>query len=349
MALVLMGICACQAPAETETRELSQVDWEIFRSQFVSEQGRVIDNVNERVSHSEGQGYGMLLAAAFDDRETFEKIWNWTRQNLQTRQKDKLFSWRWEPAADDPEQETGEGSVTDANNASDGDVLIAWALYRAGVSWERRDYYEAAREIVEEIQRLLLVRGGRAVYLLPGLEGFQEEDHLVLNLSYWIFPAFKAFHSLTGSEDWRNLNATGLALLKRARFGQWNLPPDWLQVRENEFKPAEEFPPVFSYNAIRIPLNLVWGGIDSPEYLQPYIEYASRMSLGDDAEIPATVNLKTGHLSDDKALPGMQAILKITRGQVLENYQPDLPPLAKGESYYSSALLLLAKLAQTEI
>jgi len=37
------------------------------------------------ISHSEGQGYGMLLAVAADDRPTFDLLWGWTRAQLMLR------------------------------------------------------------------------------------------------------------------------------------------------------------------------------------------------------------------------------------------------------------------------
>ena len=40
--------------------------------------GRVVDNVNGGISHPESQGYGMLLAIAAGDRDTFERIWSFT-------------------------------------------------------------------------------------------------------------------------------------------------------------------------------------------------------------------------------------------------------------------------------
>ncbi len=40
-------------------------DWRLFIKRFLASDGRVIDNGNGDISHTEGQGYGMLLAVAF--------------------------------------------------------------------------------------------------------------------------------------------------------------------------------------------------------------------------------------------------------------------------------------------
>ena len=70
--------------------------WMAYKAAFVSDGGRVVDNANGNVSHSEGQGYGMLLAVAADDRETFDESGDWTRSQLMLRD-DGLAAWRWGP------------------------------------------------------------------------------------------------------------------------------------------------------------------------------------------------------------------------------------------------------------
>lgn len=48
--------------------------WQSYKARFVTAQGRVVDTGNGNISHSEGQGYGMLLAVAANDRETFNDL-----------------------------------------------------------------------------------------------------------------------------------------------------------------------------------------------------------------------------------------------------------------------------------
>ena len=56
--------------------------WRAYKTRFVTESGRIVDTANSGISHSEGQGYGMLLAVAANDRVAFDTIWGWTRANL---------------------------------------------------------------------------------------------------------------------------------------------------------------------------------------------------------------------------------------------------------------------------
>ena len=76
--LLLLGGAAGLAQADRSRRNGRK-----YRDRFVTEDGRVLDTGNKEVSHTEGQGWAMLFAEAADDRASFAKIWQWTRDNLQ--------------------------------------------------------------------------------------------------------------------------------------------------------------------------------------------------------------------------------------------------------------------------
>jgi len=115
--------------------------WRQYKDRFVTSAGRVVDNANGGISHSEGQGYAMLIAERLDDRPTFDAIWEWTQSNLLVRG-DGLAAWRWTPQVP---------HVADHNNATDGDLLIAWALAEASDRWHVSEYRRFARQIVEAL------------------------------------------------------------------------------------------------------------------------------------------------------------------------------------------------------
>ncbi|WP_239514610.1 glycosyl hydrolase family 8, partial [Klebsiella pneumoniae] len=79
-------------------------------------------------------GYGMLLAVAAGARAAFERIWGWTRANLMVRSA-ALAAWRWAP--------DHRPGVSDMNNATDGDILVAWALTEAAEAWGEPAYRTA--------------------------------------------------------------------------------------------------------------------------------------------------------------------------------------------------------------
>ena len=66
-ALALAVVLPALLPARA-----ADADWEVFRQDFVEASGRVVDNGQGGISHSEGQGYAMLFAVHYGDRATFE-------------------------------------------------------------------------------------------------------------------------------------------------------------------------------------------------------------------------------------------------------------------------------------
>ena len=338
-ALVLLGLC-CWWIVISDPWRLPPGDWSLYKKNFVSPQGRVIDDGNGGVTHSEGQGYGMLIAGAYGDRAAFDKIWKWTRENLQTRKEDKLISWLWKPG------QNGGGSVADANNASDADILVAWALLRASKRWGDYACQQAAAEILVDLRRRAVQDSPHGPVLLPGVDGFLKDDGILLNPSYYVFPAFRSFSQSFPGSGWDTLSKSGLKMVGEARFGRWSLTPDWVLSAET-FSMKTSFPPDFGYNAIRIPLHLAWENPKSP-LLQPYANFWKQFP--ELSKIPSTVNLETNAFGADPALLGAQAIARFvlacesgTRLTVR-----DIPPVMPDEPYYSASLKLLTKLAVRE-
>src|SRR5882757_8808677 len=209
--------------------------WRQYKDRFVTSEGRVVDNVNGGISHSEGQGYGMLIAERLDDRPTFEAIWQWSPQ---------------------------APHVADHNNATDGDLLLAWALAEAGDRWHVSDYRKSARQIVEALAANVVISSRFGPILLPASTRFAAKDQPdapVVNLSYWIFPAFKHLRAVSDAIDWDALTATGKTLIELSRFGPRRLPGDWISLAAAQPAPAHSFPAVFGYDAVRIPFYLAWG------------------------------------------------------------------------------------------
>jgi endo-1,4-beta-D-glucanase Y len=99
---------------------------------------------------SEGQGYGMAMAAAIGDKVLFDKLWKFTRHFLSQSAKKYcggLMGWSWKGPGDcrpidvpcDPDTEGCGGS---GDSAFDGDVDIAIGLVFAARQWP--EYTQAA-------------------------------------------------------------------------------------------------------------------------------------------------------------------------------------------------------------
>lgn len=307
--------------------------WDLFKQEYISPDGRVIDDANGGISHSEGQGYGMLLAASNRDLATFSIIWSWTQKNLQVRD-DGLFAWKWDPAKE-------PNPITDRNNATDGDLLIAWALQRGGELWKNERLMEEAKKLLRIIRREMVRDSPYGPILLPGADGFIKDEGVIVNLSYWVFPAFLDAKRIDPSFVWDSLYRSGTRLIQEARFGKWDLPPDWVLIPEKgSLRLPEEFPPVFGYNAVRIPLYLHWAGDTQSSLYQPFIQWATHPK--NIHQLPDQVNLATNEPGEYTVIPGMIAIYHLIAPEKIP--APD-PPGRSYASYYSACLRLLSDLA----
>lgn len=312
--------------------------WWLYKSLFL-ENGRVVDRSNGNVSHSEGQGYGMLLAVAADDREAFDEIWAWTRRELYVRG-DELAAWKWDPQA--------AGHVLDTNNASDGDLLIAWALMRAGKKWNVADYTETSRRITRDIARLLVVEDDlHGTILLPAAHGFgsgEQPDGPVVNLSYWVFPAIAELGQIESRLPAKALQETGRMLLTEAKFGASRLPSDWLALGEKTIKPAMRFAPNFGYEAVRIPLYAAWSSLEDASLLSAVHARWNR----DGKNLIQVVELSTGASLVSMPDPGYRAVGELLSCSLGEPTDPTVITGFQPTEYYPSTLHLMSAVAISE-
>jgi endoglucanase len=312
-------------------------DWLSFKSRFLAADGRVIDTGNGDVSHSEGQSYGMLFSVAFGDERSFDAISRWTARNL-SRGTDALHIWRYLPNQRD--------HTPDHNNATDGDLVIAMALNRAARLWNRADDAKAAAAIARDIRGLLIANAGSRLVLLPAVSGFTKKTSTTVNLSYYNFVAFRELGAIDASPLWQLLELDGLALVQAARFGRWQLPPDWLSVPPNNgaVTVAAGWAPLCSFDAIRVPLNLTWAQSLTPEVSQSFASFWTTAA----AYQPAWANLETNAISPYAAPSGLVAVRDVTLASEPQMGLPALPSVQQSTDYYSASLTLLSRIAWAE-
>lgn len=297
--------------------------WSTFKSAFLLRSGRIVDNGNGGVSHSEGQGYGLWLALCANDRRAFDAILAWTEANL-ARADVALFAWRYDPRLSDP--------VSDRNNATDGDIFIAWALARAAELWRAPAYAKRSGAIRASIlKHLVLERFGRRL-LLPGLEGFATPKLVTINPSYFVWPALDKFRALDGASRWSPVIADSERLLAASRFGARGLPTDWIDVTATGVTPAASKPPRFGFDAIRIPLYAAAG--NRAALVSPVARYwRDRRRSG--KAIPAWIDVQSGQEAPYGLSPGGIAVADRMLGQATSR------PLDK--DYYAAVLQMLVK------
>jgi endoglucanase len=298
--------------------------WEDFRVRFVTRDGRVLDD--DGSTHSEGLGTGLLAAAAAGDRDGFSLIWEFARQ---LRRDDGLFSWRVQQG----------GRVIDTNNATDGDLYIAWALARAAHALGTPAYLPEARRSARAIRAYCVRESRHGPVLVPGRFGFDRSNYVVANPSYWVFPAFAALAEIDPHPLWAALTASSLDLLAKTRFGEKGLTADWIEI-DHGVRPWRERPARFGYEAIRVPLFLYWGGyLDHPQ-LAAFTRHAAAPAFR------AWVALDSDDRSRERAPPGFEAIARLARA-LPGVTRAQIPSL--NSNYYPSSLSLLAALANDDL
>jgi hypothetical protein len=136
--------------------------------------------------------------------------------------------------------------------------------------------------------------------------------------------------------------ADGRTLLRSAAFGLQHLPTDWLDVdKDGTVAPARGKPPLFGFDAIRVPLYLFWAR--ETELLENCRQYR-RGSLKDRRPIPAWINVATGETAPyPLSIGGNAAATLVATGHL------PVRPAGGSEDYYSSALSDLAELATAMI
>lgn len=306
-------------------QDLDKALWTQYRQSFITADGRVMDTGNGNVSHSEGQGFALLLALAANDRSTFDTMLRWTETHL-VRSDSGLYAWRYHPAHTPP--------VSDPNNATDGDILIAWALLMAFERWHDQAYADRSQSLRAAILREVAVTHVGKRLLLPGRIGFSSEAGVVVNLSYYVWPALDAF--ARHEPMWNDIISDGLDLLAASRFGQWKLVPDWTLVGADGAKsPAPDKPARFGFDAVRVPLYLLWSGRTTE--LKPFRDYWRETEKA--SGWPAWIDVVTGETAPYPLSGGGQSIASLTIGRAIPSKSPS-------NDYYSESLKLLAHLGK---
>jgi len=275
--------------------------WESYCARFINPDGRVIDDAHRNGTHSEGQAWAMLLATRVGDEATFDRLRGWTLRHLACRP-DALLAWLWRP----------EYGVADRNNATDADLYHALALTEAERLWPWKQLGREVQRITEDCLRVLLRRAGGMSFLLPGANGFEGRWHIDINPSYIAPRIFRTLHARTGNPQWSILARDGSRFLETALFSRWQLPPDW--VRLSLFTgglspvPGRNFR--FSYDALRVPLNLAWAADER----HPAFQALARFWAREFPPPPAWVSLDDGRLSPLRGDEGHTAVQALTSG-----------------------------------
>lgn len=228
-------------------KDIAEENLEILKKQYLRADGMVESEKNKTTSES--QSYGMLIAVFSRDRELFDRVWDWTKNNLQIRPKDKLFSWVWQ-----------DGKITDSNPATDADQDIAYALYLAHKEWGDESYLTEAKKIVRDIWNVETKEINGTRYIAAGNWAVQDKSGVIINPSYLAPYQYRVFAIFDAEHNWLSLVDSSYKALDLCT-GLAGLVMDWCKldnkgnvVRNYKFSGNDST--IYSYDALRVPYRI---------------------------------------------------------------------------------------------
>lgn len=228
--------------------------WSAFKAGFVQDDGRVVDWTGDGRTVSEGQAYALFFALVAGDREQFGRILTWLENNLANGDlSTHLPAWVWGRDA-----ETDNWRVLDANSASDADMFIAYSLLEAGRLWKVPSYTELGRQVLDQLSTQCIRTLEAQTVLLPAPNGFLTSTGVRLNPSY--LPLFQMRRFALLDQRWNDIAQHAVAMI--AAGSPRGLPPDWVEVTAQGFRPDAQTGTLGSYDAIRV---FLWAAMQIPD------------------------------------------------------------------------------------
>jgi endo-1,4-beta-D-glucanase Y len=260
--------------------------WERYKEEYIeAESFRTLDKQRNNISTSEGQSYTMLRAVFMDDKETFDKSWEWTRDVLRRDPEDHLFSWIF------GEKEDGSyGVLTNRggyNTASDGDTDIALALIFAYSRWNDPEYLNEAKLTIKDIWTKEVIIIHNKPYLTANNVEKDILDDVLINPSYLAPYAYRIFAIIDPENPWSELVNSSYEVLEKASTSNLNfqrnvnIPPDWLflDLTTGEIKnnyDNNSLTSNFGFDAMRVPwrIALDWVWFEEPRAKSLLMKYS---------------------------------------------------------------------------
>lgn len=328
-------------PARRDLAQIAAPLWTAWKEGYLQPDGRVLDRLQSNASHSEGQGYGMILATEFNDPEAFRRMYDWAELNLAIRG-DALLAWRYMPHLAE--------RVPDLNNASDGDLFYAWALLRASRQFADRGYFERASSIARALEDSCIrpsPENPETLVFLPAAQGFAQGNRVVVNPSYLMPLAMRELGTATGVEALTSAAVHGEAML--ARLAVDGLVPDWVRISGDGIAAAEGFSANSGYEAMRVPLFLVWSGATGHPAVQQMARYYAR-ALTPGAPVPTLIEPASGVVLEASTHSGYRALaaLMACAGQAGQ-VGSTMPSFETTQPYYPATLHMFAVIAANQV
>ena len=216
------------------------------------------EDVGKKQCVSEGQGYGMIIAAlmsGFDPsaKATYDNLFRYYKSHPDKRSK-YLMAWA----------QYTNGKSSDATSATDGDMDIAYSLLLADKQWGSKgpvNYLQAGKDMIADIMKLDINHKTWSILLCDGIEA-ESKDYFDTRSSDFMPAHFKAFYDVTHDLRWNKVTDANYALFSKmqADFSpDAGLVPDFIVDINKKAKPApphfleSKYDGYYNYNACRVP------------------------------------------------------------------------------------------------
>ena len=216
-----------------------------------------VSDLKNHDARTEGLSYGMMVAVQLNKKDVFDRIWRWTKQNLQHRggARDAYFAWSVEPKT---LKHNSEGS------ASDGELYFVTDLLFASNRWGNNtgiNYYSEARRILDAMWSK---NGTDGVTHLINIE-HKQITFVPDNYGYnWTDPSYQlpaffevwAEYAKDGHEQfYRDCADTARVFLHRACNPVTGLNADYTEF-SGAPKVRGRMGSAFRYDSWRVPMNI---------------------------------------------------------------------------------------------
>lgn len=226
-----------------------------------------VSDVKNHDARTEGMSYGMMVAVQLNKKEVFDRLWRWSKKNLQHQSGplEGYFAWSFS---------TTTMKLNSEGPASDGELYFVTSLLFAANRWGNAtgiNYYQEARRILDASWKKDGTGGVRNLFntehkqitFVPAGDGYNWTDpsyHLPAFLEVW------ATYAKDGHEQfYRTCADTSRAFLHRACAAPTGLNYDYTEFSGKPHA-TKWAPPAFRYDSWRVPMNIamdyVWFGKD---------------------------------------------------------------------------------------
>lgn len=259
-----------QNPVKKDDILTMYLSWE---KKYIKEYNKNASYVNTSNSNeffqtvSEAHGYGMFLTvlnAKNNDgsKQTFDKLFNFY---LETKNENELMPWK---------QTIVNGKVEDIqkNNATDGDLYIAYSLILAYNTWGDDVYKESAIKILNSILKYNY-NDNLDILTLGTWVSRDSEFYNIFRSSDVIPLFFNSFYDFTGDKRWLSIKESMVGFLNDVSLSyDSGLVSDFIVVKNGKGTKPEGFviekntDSDYSWNACRVPIQLAYDVKDEKSF-----------------------------------------------------------------------------------